>query len=82
MVVGMLGRYQSNPGMKHWKATKRVMRYLQGNKDYDLTYRHIDHLEVVGYSDLDLTGCVDSKKSTSGYIFLLVGKAISWRGSK
>jgi hypothetical protein len=25
MAVGMLGRYQSNPGMKHWKATKRVM---------------------------------------------------------
>ena len=28
-VVGMLGRYQSNPGMDHWKAAKKVMRYLQ-----------------------------------------------------
>ena len=27
-IVGMLGRYLSNPGMDHWKAAKRVMRYL------------------------------------------------------
>ena len=27
-IVGMLGRYLSNPGMVHQKATKRVMRYL------------------------------------------------------
>ena len=26
--VGMLGRYQSNPGVDHWKAVKKVMRYL------------------------------------------------------
>ena len=26
--TGMLGRYQSNPGMKHWKAAKKVLRYL------------------------------------------------------
>ena len=28
-VVGMLGRYQSNPGIDHWRAAKKVMRYLQ-----------------------------------------------------
>jgi hypothetical protein len=65
MAVGMLGHYQSNPGMEHWKAAKRVMQYLQGTKDYELTYRYTDHLEVVGYSDSDFAGCVDSRKSTS-----------------
>ena len=30
--LGMLGRYQSNPGLDHWKATKKVLRYLQGTK--------------------------------------------------
>jgi hypothetical protein len=82
MAVGMLGRYQSNPGMEHWKAAKKVMWYLQGTKDYGLTFRHTDHLEVVGYSDSDFAGCVDSRKSTSGYIFLLAGGAISWRSNK
>jgi len=37
--IGMLGRYQSNPGMEHWKAAKKVMRYLKGTKDYMLMYR-------------------------------------------
>ena len=26
--VGVLERYQSNPGMDHWRAAKNVMRYL------------------------------------------------------
>ncbi|TYJ97922.1 F-box/FBD/LRR-repeat protein [Cucumis melo var. makuwa] len=43
--MGMLGRYQSNPGMEHWKAAKKVLRYLQGTKDYMLTYKRSDHLE-------------------------------------
>ena len=27
-VVSMLGKYQSNPGMDHWGAAKKVLRYL------------------------------------------------------
>ena len=27
-IVGMLGRYQSNTGIDHWKAAKNVIRYL------------------------------------------------------
>ena len=61
----MLGRYQSNPGMEHWKAAKKVLRYLQGTKDHTLTYMRFDHLEVIGYSDSDFTRFVDSRKNNS-----------------
>ncbi|XP_057958579.1 secreted RxLR effector protein 161-like [Malania oleifera] len=81
-VVGMLGRYQSNPEMDHWKATKKVMRYLQGKKDYMLTYKHVNNLEEVGYTDSDFARCQDSKKPTSGYVFMLAGGAISWKSTK
>ena len=80
--VGMLGRYQSNHGIDHWKAAKKVMRYLQGTKDYMLTFRRSDQLEVIGYSDSDFAGCVDSRKSTFGYLFLLEEGAISWKSAK
>ncbi|KAK9089019.1 hypothetical protein Scep_028101 [Stephania cephalantha] len=80
--VGMLGRYQSNPGMDHWKAAKKVLRYLQGTKDYMLIYKQSSHLKVIGYSDSDNAGCVDSRKSTFGYLFLLAGGAVSWKSSK
>ena len=81
-VTGMLGRYQSNPGLDHWKAAKKVLRYLQGTKGLMLTYEKSDNLEIVGYSDADFAGCVDTKKSTSGYIFTLAKGAISWKSSK
>jgi hypothetical protein len=80
--VGMLGRYQSNPGMDHWKAAKKVMRYLQGTKDFLLTFRRSDNLEATSHSDSDFAGCIDSRKSIFGYLFMLAGGAISWKSAK
>ena len=45
-------------------------------------YRRTDNLEVIGYSDSNFAGCVDSRKSTSGYIFMMANGAISWRSAK
>ena len=44
-----------------------------------LTYRRIDTLEVVDFSDSDYAGSVDDKKSTSDYIFMMAKLAISWK---
>ncbi|KAL6315698.1 hypothetical protein AAG906_005790 [Vitis piasezkii] len=81
-VVGMLGRYQSNPGINHWKVAKKVMRYRQGTKDYMLMYRRTDNLEVISYSDSDYVGYIDSRTSTSRYVFMLTGGDVSWRSAK
>ena len=52
------------------------------NEGFMLVYRRVDNLEVVGYSDSDFGGCSDDRKSTSGYIFMLAGGAISWKSVK
>ncbi|XP_041009354.1 secreted RxLR effector protein 161-like [Juglans microcarpa x Juglans regia] len=80
--VGMLRQYQSDPGLDHWRAAKKVMRYLQGTKEYMLMYRRTDNLEVIGYSDSDFAGCIDSRKLTSGYIFLMADGVVSRRSAK
>jgi len=80
--VSMLGRYQSNPGLDHWKASKKVLRYLQGTKDHMLTYKRFYHLEVIGYTDSYFVGCVDTRKSTFDYVYLLAGGSISWKSAK
>ena len=80
--VGILGIYQSNPIMDHRKAAKKVMRYLQGTKDFMLTFRRFDSLKVTSYSDSDFARCIDSRKFTFGYLFMLVGGAISWKSAK
>ena len=74
--LGVLGRYNSNSGMDHQRATKKVLRYLQGTKDYILMYRRTDDLEMISYSDSDFVGCVDSRK-LSGYIFMFAGRVVS-----
>ena len=81
-IVGVLGRHLSNPGMDHWKTVKRVMRYMKRTKYYMLTYKRSDKLEITGYSNSDFVGCLDSLRSTSGYIFMLVGGAVSWHSAK
>ncbi|XP_074336307.1 secreted RxLR effector protein 161-like [Apium graveolens] len=70
--VGMLARYLTNPRMEQWKAVKRVLRYLKKTKDYMLTYRKSDHLEIIGYSDFDFGGCKDEKKIYYG-LYLSTG---------
>jgi hypothetical protein len=46
-------------------------------KNYMLTYQRSEKLEIIGYTDSDFVCYVDSLKSTSGYIFMLAGGAIS-----
>jgi hypothetical protein len=64
------------------RLLKKVLRYLQGTKHYVLTYKKSDILDVVGYADADHAGCVDGRRSTSGYVFTLAGGAISWKSCK
>jgi hypothetical protein len=71
-VTGMLDRYQKNSDKPHWDGVKKALKYLQGTTCLILTYKKLDTpLETVGYSDSDFVGCLDTKKSTSGYIFTL-----------
>ena len=81
-IVGMLGRYMSNPGVEHWKAAKWVMRYLKRTKDFMLTYRRSDSLEILRYFDSDFDRCQDNKRYTSGYVFMLARGVIYWRSAK
>jgi len=47
-----------------------------------LIYKYVPDLQLVGYSDADFAGCQDDKKSTTGYIFMLAGGAVSWKSEK
>ena len=36
--VGMVSRYQSDPGEEHWIAVKHILKYLRRTRDYMLVY--------------------------------------------
>ncbi|MCO5550336.1 hypothetical protein L7F22_003820 [Adiantum nelumboides] len=76
--MGMVSRYMSNPGKKHWKVVKGIMRYLKHTKSMHICYGSQD-LSVRGYTDSDYARDLDKRRSTSGYVFTLAGGAVSWR---
>ena len=68
--------------MDHWRAVKKVTRYLRGTKDYMIMYRQTNNLDMIGYFDADFAGYVDSRKSIFGYILIMAGGVVSWRSVK
>jgi hypothetical protein len=70
-MTGMLDRYQKNPGIDYWNGIKKALRYIQGVKGIMQTYERSYSLKIVGFSKSDFTGCLDTDRSTSGYIFKL-----------
>jgi hypothetical protein len=70
----------SNPGMRHWEAAKRVLRYLKGTKEVPLVLGGKPILQ--GYSDADFAGDRDDRKSTGAYVFTIGIGAVSWKAKK
>jgi ribonuclease HI len=58
-----------------------VLRYLGGTVDYGITFGS-DNSGLIGYCDADYAGDTDTRKSTSGYIFILHGGAITWSSKR
>ena len=78
--VSLLSQFLENPGEIHWKAVKRVMRYLNRTKNYKLTLGR-NHDGLLGYADADWAS-QDHRHSISAYIFQINGGSISWSCQK
>lgn len=76
--VTILSSFAENPGKAHWNALKRTLRYLKGTKDLRLKFNDSGSMELVGYCYANWAGDTDSRRSTSGYVFLLGNCAVSW----
>nr|GEU92390.1 zinc finger, CCHC-type [Tanacetum cinerariifolium] len=75
-VVGKLSRFTSNPGTQHWQAIQMVLKYLKKTMDYRLTYTGYPSV-LEGYTDASWISNTEDNSSTSGWVFLLGGGAIS-----
>ena len=78
--VGKLSRFTSNPSMDHWKAIGRVLGYLKRTKELSLQYSKFPEI-LEGYTDASWISSMGDNLSTSGWVFMLGGGAVSW-GSK
>ena len=84
--VSELSRFVSNPGKVHLEQAKRVFRYLKQTLSLHLEFSSssvpgspVENNQLWGYVDSDWAGCPDTWLSTSGYVLMLNGSAVSWR---
>ena len=75
--VSVVSRYGFNPNESHWKAVKRIFRYLRQTVDYQLVFRG-DLKSLSGYTNADWAGDQDTRRFTFGYVFDVGSAAISW----
>ncbi|XP_047264046.1 secreted RxLR effector protein 161-like [Capsicum annuum] len=67
-----------NPKKHHIEAVQRILRYVISTINYGLLYEKGEECELVGYCDSDYGGDHDTRRSTTGFVFMLGAGAISW----
>lgn len=76
--VSNVSRFNNCHRSVHWKAVKRIVRYLKGTIDYKLRYSRNGNQNLIGYTDSDWASDEDQRRSRSGNFFKLSNGAISW----
>ena len=80
--VSLLARFQAAPGVEHWNALMHVVGYIKNTLDYGLTYSRDTELSPHAFVDADYGGCKDTRRSTSGYVFIMAGGPVTWSSKR
>jgi hypothetical protein len=73
--------HMHTPREPHLIALKRILLYLRVSLDYSLLLRPSPTSKLVVYTDADWVGCLDTRRSTSGYVVFLGANLVSWAPS-
>lgn len=80
--VSLISIIMETPKDTHWKAGKRILRYVSGTRNFGIKYSSSDEFKLIGYTDSDCASSIDDRKSTSGYVFNFGTGVVSWSSKK
>lgn len=80
--VGCVSRYLDKPSKIHVNMVKRILRYLKGTLDHGIFFENNLNFTLSCYSDADYAGDVRTRRSTSGFVFLLGSSCITWASQR
>jgi hypothetical protein len=82
--ASVLSRFVSKWNDTHWAAAKHLLRYIKGMTQLCLTFdAGSDKGSVaMGYADADWGGDLDTRRSTTGYIFKTFGGVVAWKSRR
>lgn len=75
--VNKVSQYMFSPLDTHWRAVKRILRYLSGTIDFGIQIRKSNG-EISAFSDSDWAADLDDRRSTSGLCAFYGRNLISW----
>eukprot|EP00300_Choanocystis_sp_HF-7_P017513 c19752_g1_i3.p2 GENE.c19752_g1_i3~~c19752_g1_i3.p2 ORF type:complete len:296 (-),score=46.33 c19752_g1_i3:144-1031(-) len=78
IATNRLARQVENPDKTHWQALKRVLRYLKATPHFGLKFTRMGNQNFDCSSDSNWGLEANSGRSTSGFVCMLMGGAISW----
>ncbi|XP_074351075.1 secreted RxLR effector protein 161-like [Apium graveolens] len=81
--VGIFSYFMERPTKIHQDAVKQILRYVKGTINHGLLYeKNSGNNILTGYSNSDLDGYLDDRKSTGDMIFYLNESVITWVSQK
>jgi hypothetical protein len=81
--AGVLARTASKWNKTHVHAARHLLRYLRGTSDLCLTFDGTSGKRIaLGYADADWGGCLDTRRSTTGYLFKTFGGPVAWKSKR
>ena len=76
--VNQVAQFCERPEASHWAAVKRIFAYLKGTSNYGLCFGETKLKKLIGFTDSDYAGDLTTRRSTSGFVFLLNGGPVAW----
>src|SRR5260370_35333749 len=81
--VHFLSQHSITPGDEHLNTMKHIYHYLIGTQDLRLFFHgNLLNANLIGFSNSDWAGDLNSRRSVSGYAFIFCGATIAWSAKK
>ena len=72
----------SSPIVNHWAAVEHILCHLKEASGRGILYKKYGHIRIECFSNADVAGSKEDRRSTFGYCVFFGGNLISWKSKK
>nr|XP_025702517.1 uncharacterized protein LOC112803221 [Arachis hypogaea] len=80
--VNRVSQFMYNLTLNHWKAVKRILRYLKGTISDGIIFSKCSNFRLLDFADADWASDLHDRRSVTGYCVYLGTNLIFWKCHK